>query len=41
VRNLYDFTALLRSKKPGDKVGVTVLRGKDRVAVEVTLGKRP
>ncbi len=41
VRNLYDFTALLRSKKPGDKVGVTVLRGKEKVSVEVTLGKRP
>lgn len=40
IDNLYDFTYALRAHKPGDKVTVTVLRGKERVTREVTLEAR-
>lgn len=40
VKNLYDFTFLLRQKKPGDKVEVKVLRGTEEVTVTVVLGQR-
>lgn len=40
IDNLYDFTYALRAHKPGDKVTVTVLRGKERVTHEVTLEVR-
>lgn len=41
IKNLYDFTFELRARKPGDKVSVTVVRGPEKLTVEVTLGKRP
>ena len=40
VGNLYDFTYALRSKKPGDRVVVKVLRGVETVSATVTLGQR-
>ncbi|HEV2425840.1 MAG TPA: M28 family peptidase [Terriglobia bacterium] len=40
IDNLYDFTYALRAHKPGDKVMVTVLRGRAKVAHEVTLEVR-
>lgn len=40
IKNLYDFTYALRAHKPGETVPVTVLRGKERVTVDVTLTRR-
>lgn len=40
VQNLYDFTYLLRTKKPGDTVKVRVLRDGKPLDVECTLEKR-
>jgi S1-C subfamily serine protease len=40
IKNLYDFTYALRAHKPGETVPVTVLRGKERVTVNVTLARR-
>ena len=41
VNNLYDFTHLLRSYKPGDEVEVVVLREQQKVNARVKLGQRP
>jgi len=40
IQNLYDFTYALQARKPGDVVGVKVLRGAATVEAEVTLTKR-
>lgn len=40
IKNLYDFTYALRTHKPGETVSVTVLRGKERLTVNVTLEQR-
>jgi S1-C subfamily serine protease len=40
INNLEDFTFQLRKRKPGDKVKATVMRGKEKMIVDVTLGKR-
>jgi len=40
IENLYDFTYALRAHKPGDRVMVTVLRGSNKIAREVTLEVR-
>jgi hypothetical protein len=40
IGNLYDFTYALRSKKPGDRVTVTVLRGTETVTASVLLRER-
>jgi hypothetical protein len=40
VGNLYDFTYALQAQQPGDVVDVVVLRGDERIAVEVTLEAR-
>lgn len=40
VRNLYDFTYLLRSKKAGDRVHVKVLRENNPVETDVLLAER-
>lgn len=40
IKNLYDFTYALRAHKPGETVPVTVLRGKDKLTVNVTLTQR-
>ena len=40
VQNLYDFTYILRTKKPGDSVRVKVLRGGSPVEVDCVLEKR-
>jgi S1-C subfamily serine protease len=40
VQNLYDFTYALRSKKPGDKVMVKVMRNGAPVTVDVLLTAR-
>jgi hypothetical protein len=40
IKNLYDFTYALRAHKPGEEVQVTVLRGKERLTVSVTLARR-
>lgn len=40
IGNLYDFTYALRSKKPGDRVVVKVLRGTETVSAPVLLRER-
>ncbi len=40
IANLYDFTYALRSKKPGDRVEVKVLRGAETVTASVLLRQR-
>lgn len=40
IKNLYDFTYALRSHRPGETVKVTVLRGTERLTVDVTLEQR-
>ena len=40
IDNLYDFTYALRSKKPGDRVTVKVLRGTETVTASVLLRER-
>ncbi len=40
INNLEDFTFSLRKRKPGDLVKVTVMRGKEKLVVDVTLGRR-
>jgi Zn-dependent M28 family amino/carboxypeptidase len=40
IGNLYDFTYALRSKKPGDRVSVKVLRGAETVTASVLLRER-
>ena len=41
VKNLYDFTYLLRAHQPGDEVEVVVIRNQQKVTARVTLGHRP
>ena len=41
VKNLYDFTYMLRARQPGDEAVVVVLRDDQRVTARVTLGHRP
>ncbi|MBI3404555.1 MAG: M28 family peptidase [Acidobacteria bacterium] len=40
IKSLYDFTAALRSHKPGEEVEVIVLRGKEKLTVTVKLAVR-
>jgi len=40
IKNLYDFTYALRSKKPGEEVVVRVLRGTQTIEAKVMLAKR-
>ncbi|MHC5081643.1 MAG: S1C family serine protease [Planctomycetota bacterium] len=40
VADLIGLRALLRSRKPGEKVSLTVIRKGEKVTLEVTLGKR-
>jgi Zn-dependent M28 family amino/carboxypeptidase len=40
VNDLYAYTDALYAQKPGDTVDVVVIRGTERVAVKVTLGRR-
>jgi len=40
IENLYDFTYVLRSKKPGEVVKVRVLRGSEGIETQVKLGQR-
>jgi S1-C subfamily serine protease len=42
VKNIYDYTDVLGSFKPGDAVSVVVLRGanKERITLQVTLSRR-
>ena len=40
MKDLYDFSDVLYSHKPGDAVSVTVLRNGDRKQFTVYLGKR-
>lgn len=40
VKDLYGYTEALYARKPGDSVRIVVLRGTERVTVNVTLGKR-
>jgi S1-C subfamily serine protease len=40
ISNLMDFTVLLRTKKPGDQVDVTVLRNGQTIVVKVLLTAR-
>jgi peptidase M28-like protein/PDZ domain-containing protein len=40
VKDLYSYTDALYAHKPGDTITVVVMRGTERVSVQVTLGKR-
>lgn len=40
VKDLYEYSDALYSHKPGDVVSIVVLRGGQRVTLQVTLGKR-
>ena len=40
VQNLYEFTYALRARKPGETVGVKLMRDGQPVEARVTLGKR-
>lgn len=40
VSDLYSYSDALYSHQPGDKVTIVVMRGSERLSVEVTLGKR-
>jgi S1-C subfamily serine protease len=40
VTDLYSYTDALYARQPGDKVRIVVLRGTERVTVNVVLGKR-
>jgi S1-C subfamily serine protease len=40
IKNLYDFTYALRQQKVGDEIAVVVVRGKERLTVQVTLTAR-
>ena len=40
VRDLYAYTDALYARQPGDEVSIVVLRGGERVAVRVRLGRR-
>lgn len=40
VDNLYDFTYMLRTHKPGDNVNVVVMRGTEKISRDVTLEVR-
>lgn len=40
VSDLYSYSDALYAHQPGDKVTIVVMRGAERVSVEVTLGKR-
>jgi S1-C subfamily serine protease len=40
IKNLMDFTYMLRTHKPGETVEVVVIRGGNEVTVPVTLGIR-
>jgi len=40
VQNVYDFSYLLRGKKPGERVSVKVLRGEELIEARVVLGER-
>jgi len=40
IKDIYDYTAALGHKKPGDTVQVTVMRDGQRVTLTATLGKR-
>ena len=41
VKSMEDVIGVVDSKKPGDEVTVTLLRGKQERTVKVTLGNRP
>jgi S1-C subfamily serine protease len=38
IRDIHDFMYVLRRAKPGDKTAAVVLRGEERLTVEVTYG---
>jgi hypothetical protein len=40
VKDLYEYSDALYSRKPGDVISVVVLRGGQRLTLQVTLGKR-
>jgi S1-C subfamily serine protease len=40
VDNIYDYTFALRSRKPGQQVRITVLRGGKEVELLAVLGRR-
>ena len=41
VTDLYTYTDALRSRKPGDRVTLVVVRGTERLTLTATLGRRP
>jgi Peptidase family M28/PA domain/PDZ domain/WD40-like Beta Propeller Repeat len=41
VRDIYDFTYALRKAKPGEKSTAVVMRGEERLTLEVTFGAAP
>jgi len=38
IRDIHDFMYVLRRSKPGEKATVVVLRGSERVSLDVTFG---
>ena len=40
VGDIYEYTDALNSFKPGDVVTVIVMRGTERVSLQITLGRR-
>lgn len=40
IKDLYEYTAALQAKKPGDVVSIVVLRAGERVTLQATLGRR-
>ena len=41
IRNIYDFVHVLRTRKPGDQLAITVQRGDARKDFQATLAPRP
>ena len=40
VKNLREYSNVLKTKQPGDKVNMEVLRGEEKLKVEMILGER-
>ena len=40
IKNVYDYTYVLGERKPGEVVEIVVLRGNERVKLQVTLEER-
>lgn len=41
IRNIYDYTHVLKTRKPGEVITITVVRGNERKEFQATLTARP